>query len=245
MARKPVVALVGRPNVGKSTLFNRLVGMRMSVTDDIPGTTRDRVQAESDWNGVNFHVVDTGGIEVYEPKGVRDTSPLAEGSKEFVEEIRAQAMIAIQDADIVVMLVDINHGITGADQEIARILRQSERPVLVAANKGDNLDQKHDSYEFYGLGVGEVYPISAIHGVGVGDLLDAMVEAMDIDNPEYEVPEDDSIKIAIVGRPKRGQEQHAESPHRARARHRQPARRNHPRRHRHASALSRPGNHAD
>lgn len=204
MASKPVVALVGRPNVGKSTLFNRLVGMRMSVTDDIPGTTRDRVQAESDWNGINFHVVDTGGIEVYEPKGVRDTAPLAEGSKQFVAEIKAQALIAIQDADVIVMLVDIDHGVTGADQEIAGILRRSERPVLVAANKADNHGQKTDAFEFYGLGLGEVHPISAIHGLGVGDLLDAIVRAMDIERGEYEEPEDDSLKIAILGRPNVG-----------------------------------------
>ena len=205
MARKPVVALVGRPNVGKSTLFNRLVGQRLAVTDDIPGTTRDRIQAESDWNGITFHVVDTGGIEVYEPKGVRDTSPLAEGSADFVREIRAQALIAIQDADVIVLLTDITHGVTGADEEIAQILRRSERPVLVAANKADNLDQKNTALEFYGLGLGEVYPISAIHGVGVGDLLDGITATMKVNAPEFSQEDDeDTLKIAIVGRPNAG-----------------------------------------
>ena len=106
MARKPLVALVGRPNVGKSSLFNRLVGQRHAVTDDRPGTTRDRLRGESHWNGINFHILDTGGIEIYQPKGVRDESPLAEGSKDFVEEIRKQAFIAIEDADVIIMLVD-------------------------------------------------------------------------------------------------------------------------------------------
>ncbi|MEO0562851.1 MAG: GTPase, partial [Chloroflexota bacterium] len=174
MARKPVVALVGRPNVGKSTLFNRLVGKRVAVTDDVPGTTRDRIQGESDWAGYEFHVVDTGGIEVYEPKTVNDPQPLAEGSAKFLQEMRAQAMVAIQDADVIVMLVDITHGMTGADQEIASILRRSERPVLVGVNKADNLSMNTASYEFYGLGLGEIHPISAIHGDGVGDLLDGV-----------------------------------------------------------------------
>ncbi len=204
MARKPVVALVGRPNVGKSTLFNRLVGKRMAVTDDIPGTTRDRIQSESDWVGYQFHVVDTGGIEVYEPRSVRDASPLAEGSAEFIKEMRAQAMLAIQDADVIVMLVDITHGMTGADQEIATILRRSQRPVLVAVNKADHYSQNDAAYEFYGLGLGEVYPISAIHGDGVGDLLDGVVAGFEGFDPGYEEENDDVLKIAIIGRPNVG-----------------------------------------
>jgi GTP-binding protein len=204
MARKPLVALVGRPNVGKSTLFNRLVGERMAVTDVIPGTTRDRIQSESDWRGATFHVVDTGGIEVYQPKGSRDESPLAEGSAEFVPQIRAQALQAIQDADVIVLLVDLVHGITAADEEIAEILRRSSKPVVVAANKADTLDQNEDAVEFYALGLGDVVAISAIHGLGVGDLLDKVVDAFAEIPLEGEDEDEDHLKIAIVGRPNAG-----------------------------------------
>ncbi|MCC6801897.1 MAG: ribosome biogenesis GTPase Der [Anaerolineae bacterium] len=203
MARKPLIALVGRPNVGKSMLFNRLVGERMAVTDEIPGTTRDRLVSEFDWRGRVFQVVDTGGIEVYQPKGTRDTSPLAEGSADFVPQIKAQAMLAVQDADLVVMLVDIDAGITAADEEIAEILRRSEKPVLVAANKADHLNHTDNAVEFYALGLGEVFAVSAIHGLGVGDLLDAVCDALEGDEiPEQEA--DDHLKIAIVGRPNVG-----------------------------------------
>lgn len=205
MARKALIALVGRPNVGKSTLFNRLVGERMAVTDEIPGTTRDRLQAESDWRGVTFNVVDTGGIEVYEPKGSRDIAPLAEGSADFVPQIRAQAMLAIQEADAIVMLVDANHGITAADEEIAEILRRTEKPVIVAANKADTLDKMDDALEFYALGLGEVVPISAIHGLGVGDLLDAVIDSVaDLPADLDEEEDEHRPKIAIVGRPNVG-----------------------------------------
>jgi GTP-binding protein len=205
MARKPLVALVGRPNVGKSTLFNRLVGQRMAVTHEIPGTTRDRIQSESDWNGVEFHVIDTGGIEVYEPKGSRDTSPLAEGSADFVPQIRAQALLAVQDADVIIMLVDASHGITAADEEVAEILRRTQKPVLIAANKTDDLRRADEAVEFYSLGLGDVYPISAYHGLGVGDLLDGVVEALKeaplaLEDDE----EEDHLRIAIVGRPNVG-----------------------------------------
>ncbi len=205
MARKPLVALVGRPNVGKSTLFNRLVGERMAVTDSIPGTTRDRIQSESFWRGIDFNVIDTGGIEVYQPKGSRDTSPLAEGSAEFVPQIKAQALQAVQEADVIVMLVDATHGITAADEEIAEILRRTHKPILVAANKVDNPSRKDDAIEFYNLGLGEVYPISAYHSIGVGDFLDGVVEAF------HTLPEDlgeeddeDILRISIIGRPNVG-----------------------------------------
>ncbi|MBC6935194.1 MAG: ribosome biogenesis GTPase Der [Chloroflexi bacterium] len=206
MARKPVVALVGRPNVGKSTLFNRLVGERMAVTDAIPGTTRDRLQAQADWRGLDFDVIDTGGIEIYQPKGSRDTSPLAEGSIDFVEQIKEQAFIAVSEADVIVLLVDAVHGITAADQEIAEILRRNEgKPILVAANKADNPKVAENAVEFYGLGLGPVFPISAYHGIGVGDLLDAVVDALR-QTPAEEKAEDheDILKIAIVGRPNVG-----------------------------------------
>lgn len=204
MAQKPLVALVGRPNVGKSTLFNRLVGERLAVVDEIPGTTRDRLQAEAEWVGIPFLVVDTGGIEVYQPKGSRNTAPLAEGSADFIPQIKAQALMAIEDADVIVLLVDANHGITAADEEISEILRRTNKPVLVAANKTDSLKRSLDAVEFYALGLGEVFPVSAIHGTGVGDLLDAVVGAfknLPNVNPE---DEDDHLKIAIVGRPNVG-----------------------------------------
>ncbi|GAB4526394.1 MAG: ribosome biogenesis GTPase Der [Anaerolineae bacterium] len=205
MARKPMVALVGRPNVGKSTLFNRLVGERMAVTHDIPGTTRDRIQSQFDWRGVIFNVVDTGGIEIYEPKGSRDVSPLAEGSADFVPQIRAQAMTAINDADVIIMVVDAMQGITAADEEIAEILRRTDKPVIVAANKADTIEKADEAFEFYALGVGAVVSISAIHGLGTGDLLDEVVNALE----EAEVnlddeDEDEHLKIAIVGRPNAG-----------------------------------------
>ncbi len=206
MARKPIVALVGRPNVGKSTLFNRLVGERMAVTDPIPGTTRDRIQADAEWIGVTFTVVDTGGIEIYQPKGSRNTAPLAEGSVEFVPQIKAQALQAVQEADVVVMLVDAVHGITAADEEIAQILRRNEgKPILVAANKLDTLKKTGDAVEFYSLGLGDVYPISAYHGSGVGDLLDGIVEAFkQIPDLTEEEEDEDILRIAIVGRPNVG-----------------------------------------
>jgi GTP-binding protein len=203
--RKPIVAIVGRPNVGKSTLFNRLVGERKSVTSEIPGTTRDRLLGDSDWRGAAFTVVDTGGIEVYEPRGARDLAPLAEGSADFVQEIRAQALIAVEDADLVLLMVDAEQGITAADEEIAEILRKTEKPILIAANKADNEQRRVDAVEFYALGVGEeVYPISAIHGTGTGDLLDGIVDALGNAPKEDLEEEDESLKISIVGRPNVG-----------------------------------------
>jgi GTP-binding protein len=210
MSRKALVALVGRPNVGKSTLFNRLVGERRAVVDAIPGTTRDRLFGEFDWHGRVFGVIDTGGIEVYQPKGTRDENPLSEGSIEFVPQIKAQALLALADADIIVLVVDAVQGVTAADEEIAEILRRTEKPVLVAANKADHMGQNKDAIEFYGLGLGEVFPLSAIHGVGVGDLLDAVVGHAQALFPELaELPGDDAeeepvMKVAIVGRPNVG-----------------------------------------
>jgi GTP-binding protein len=154
--RKPLIALVGRPNVGKSTLFNRIIGERKAVISEIPGTTRDRLQSDADWNGVPFTVIDTGGIEVYQPKGGRDLSPLAEGSLDFVLQIRGQAMIAIEEADLIVMVVDTQQGVTAADEEIATILQKTDKPVIVAANKMDNRQHYNDTLEFYTLGLGEV-----------------------------------------------------------------------------------------
>jgi GTP-binding protein len=204
MARKLVVALVGRPNVGKSTLFNRLVGERMAVTHDIPGTTRDRLQGVSDWRGVTFNVIDTGGIEIYQPKGARDESPLAEGSADFVPQIKAQALHAIEEADVIIMLVDLIHGVTAADEEIAEILRRTNKPILIAANKADTHAKENDAMEFYALGLGVVTPISAIHGLGVGDLLDEVINSLENAEIDFGDDDDDQLKIAIVGRPNAG-----------------------------------------
>ena len=205
MARNPIVALVGRPNVGKSTLFNRLVGERVAVTHEIPGTTRDRLHGESFWNGVTFQVVDTGGIEVYQPAGSRDESPLAEGSRDFVREIIDQAMIAIADADVIILVVDAQFGVTAADEAIAEILRRSDKPVLVAANKIDDKMHESEVYDFYSLGMEIVVGISAIHGLGVGDMLDELVTTFgDLDSQFEGDEEEDHLKIAIVGRPNAG-----------------------------------------
>jgi GTP-binding protein len=205
MSRKPLVALVGRPNVGKSTLFNRLIGERAAVTAPMPGTTRDRLHGDSFWNGVHFRVVDTGGIEVYQPKGTRDEAPLAEGSSQFIAEIRNQALIAMGQADVIVFVVDVRSGITAADEEIAEILRRTSKPVVIAANKADELKFKDHAIEFYGLGLGEVAACSAIHGPGVGDLLDAVIESLGAG--EWQDDEDetsDHLRIAIVGKPNAG-----------------------------------------
>jgi GTP-binding protein len=200
MSAKALVALVGRPNVGKSTLFNRIVGQRLAVVSEVPGTTRDRLYADADWSGVGFTLVDTGGIEVTEGW---HTEPLSEDSARFLPLIRQQAAIAIQDADVIVQVVDGQAGITAADREVADILRQSNKPVIIAANKLESTKLWDSAYEFYELALGEVFPISALHGSGVGDLLDAIVEGI----PAVEAPdeeEDDSIKIAILGRPNVG-----------------------------------------
>ena len=203
MPRKPVVALVGRPNVGKSTLFNRLVGERLAVTHEMPGTTRDRLHGESDWAGAAFQVIDTGGIEVWQPSGARDESPLAEGSKDFVDEIIQQALVAIADADIIILLVDAQVGVTAADEAIAGILRRSDKTVLVAANKIDDRRNRDEAWDFYSLGLDAVFGISAIHGLGVGDLLDELVLRLG-EMAEWDEEEDEHLRIAIVGRPNAG-----------------------------------------
>jgi GTP-binding protein len=201
--RKPLVALVGRPNVGKSTLFNRLIGERKAVTSEIPGTTRDRLQGEVDWGGLAFNLIDTGGIEVRSAAEL-SASPLEEGSREFVQEIRAQAMIAIQEADVVVMVVDVLDGITAADEEVGEILRRSNKPIIVAASKADNDARIRDAADFYSLGLGEVIAVSGLQGIQTGDLLDAIIAALP-PAPEFDPEaEDNSIKIAIVGRPNVG-----------------------------------------
>jgi GTP-binding protein len=212
--QKPVVALVGRPNVGKSTLFNRLTGERLAVVDEIPGTTRDRLHAPAEWAGVDFIVVDTGGIDPTKVKVGEGREPLSIGSKDFIKEIRYQAEAAIREADAVLFLVDVESGITPADEEVAQILRQFQAdvdgklspPVLLVVNKCDSKDRWDAAMAFYELGMGEVHPISAMHGTGSGDMLDALIETLGVQPAEEgaEEEEDESVKIAIVGKPNAG-----------------------------------------
>jgi len=203
---KPVVALVGRPNVGKSTLFNRLAGERLAIVDDTPCTTRDRLFGEAEWNGRGFSIVDTGGID---PTHGGKT-PLSTGSVDFIEDIRRQAQVAIQEADAVLFVNDGETGVTEPDREVATILRRSQKklpdgtfwpPIFLVVNKCESRERREQSSEFYELGLGEPYAISAIHGTSTGDLLDALVASF----PEQKEDEiDDSIKIALVGKPNAG-----------------------------------------
>ena len=201
----PIVAIVGRPNVGKSTLFNRLAGEQLAIVDDIPGTTRDRLFAESEWNGRRFHIIDTGGID----PTTGEATPLSIGSADFIQEIRDQALVAVQEADAILFVVDSVSGVTSSDAEVADLLRGLQKkkngikwpPILLVANKADNKKLRESVVEFYELGLGEPYAISANHGTGTGDLLDALVASFPI---QAEEEEDDSVKIAIVGKPNSG-----------------------------------------
>lgn len=187
--RKPVVAIVGRQNVGKSTLLNRLVGKNLAIVDDFPGTTRDRIMASVSYHGTDFDVVDTGGIEL------RPESPIASGINEQVE-------IAIRDADVIVFLLDIRDGIIPSDLEIADRLRKTEKPLIVVANKADNRAYESRIAEFYQLGLGVPIPISAYHGRGTGDMLDSIVNLLPAST--FVETETERIKVAIVGRPNVG-----------------------------------------
>ncbi|MEX1020670.1 MAG: ribosome biogenesis GTPase Der [Litorilinea sp.] len=205
--RKPVVALVGRPNVGKSTLFNKLVGSRTAIVEDLPGTTRDRIYGDSDWNGVGFIVIDTGGLEApSELHGKRSRhavqTPLATDSVNFVEHIQNQARLALEEADAVILVVDGRDGVTAADSDIAAVLRATEKPIFVAVNKSESRQSQLDAVEFWQLGLAEPIAISAYHGEGVGDLLDEVVKVL----PPYPFEEEsvEGIGIAIVGRPNVG-----------------------------------------
>ena len=205
--KKPVIVLVGRPNVGKSTLFNRLVGERLAIIDDVPGTTRDRLVAEGDWAGHDFFVVDTGGID---PTRQRSQEPLSIGSADFIADIRAQAEIAMEEADVIVLLTDAQQGVTEADREIVQMLRRRQSivagknhpPIVLVVNKADSDLYRTNALDFYSLGLGEPFPISAIHGTGTGDLLDEVVAHFPQAAEDEE--EDSSIKVAIVGKPNAG-----------------------------------------
>ena len=205
---KPIVALVGRPNVGKSTLFNRLVGERLAIVDETPGTTRDRLFGEAEWNGRAFHVVDTGGIDP--THGGR--TPLSIGSADFINEIRTQAKVAIDEADAVLFVTDGDAGVTASDLEVADILRRSQKkledgtfwpPIFVVVNKAESKERRDAAPQFYELGLGDPIPVSAVHGTGTGDLLDVLVASFPDPKGAAE-EEDDSIKIAIVGKPNAG-----------------------------------------
>jgi GTP-binding protein len=209
---KPIVAIVGRPNVGKSTLFNRLTGERLAVVDDVPGTTRDRLHADADWSGLEFVVVDTGGIDPIKVAQGSGRQALSIGSAEFVDQIRDQAQQAIRDADAVIFVVDVEDGVTPADLEVAQILRTHQRkvdgriqpPVLLAVNKVDSTARRAAVPAFYELGMGEPYPISGIHGSGTGDMLDALVALLKENAIEREDTGEQDISIALLGKPNAG-----------------------------------------
>lgn len=187
---KPLVAIVGRPNVGKSMLFNRIVGERLAIVEDTPGVTRDRLYASCEWNGAKFDIVDTGGIE-------------PSTDDEILLFIREQAQIAIDTADVIVLVTELGTGVTAADRDVARMLLKSQKPVVLAVNKCDKTGEPDPGfYEFYSLGLGDPIAVSAVHGHGTGDLLDACVNALP-QTPEDE-EEDDRIKVAVIGKPNVG-----------------------------------------
>lgn len=188
MAR-PVMAIVGRANVGKSTIFNRIVGGRMAIVEDKPGVTRDRLYGQAEWNGVKFSVIDTGGIELFE-------------SDELLKSVRVQAELAIDEAAVIVFVVDAQVGITREDEEVAKLLFRSRKPVILAVNKVDNLRMRDEIYEFYKLGFGDPVAVSGVHGTGIGDLLDAALEH--IPRHSEEDYGEDVIKVALIGRPNVG-----------------------------------------
>jgi GTP-binding protein len=185
---KPVVAIVGRPNVGKSTIFNRIVGERVSIVEDIPGITRDRIYSAADWLTHEFNIIDTGGIDI--------------GDEPFLEQIRAQAEIAIQEADVIIFLTNGREGVTAADEQVAKILYKTKKPVVLAINKIDNPDMRPMIYDFYTLGFGEPFPISGSHGLGLGDLLDEV--AKNFPDEDEEIYPDNVIKFSLIGRPNVG-----------------------------------------
>lgn len=187
---KPTVAIVGRPNVGKSTFFNYIVGKRISIVEDTPGVTRDRVYADTNWRGRNFTLVDTGGIE-------------PESDDIILSQMREQANLAISMADVIVFVTDIKQGVTAADNDIALMLRKSKKPIVLVCNKADNYGKVPDElYEFYNLGLGEPHRVSAVNAIGIGDVLDAIYEELPPKSEDED--ETDVIKVAIIGKPNVG-----------------------------------------
>ena len=187
---KPTVAIVGRPNVGKSTLFNYIVGKRISIVEDTPGVTRDRVYAEGNWRGRSFTLVDTGGIE-------------PESDDVILSQMREQANLAISMADVIVFVTDLKQGVTAADSDIALMLKKSKKPIVLVCNKADNYGKVSDDiYEFYNLGLGEPHRVSAANAIGIGDMLDAIYEKLPPQTDDKN--EDEAIKVAIIGKPNVG-----------------------------------------
>lgn len=183
----PTIAIVGRPNVGKSTLFNRIAGERISIVEDIPGVTRDRIYATGEWLGREFSIIDTGGIDL--------------SDEPFMEQIKHQAEIAIDEADVIIFVASGKEGVTDADEFVSRILYKSNKPVILAVNKVDNPEMRNDIFEFYSLGLGEPYPVSGSHGLGLGDVLDEAVKHF---STEIEPEEEGVIKFSLIGRPNVG-----------------------------------------
>ena len=184
----PVVAIVGRPNVGKSTIFNRLAGERISIVDDVSGVTRDRIYAKGEWLGKTFNIIDTGGIDITD--------------EPFMSQIKLQAQVAIEEADVIIFLTSVREGVTDADENVARILYQSDKPVILAVNKVDNPEMRAEIFDFYSLGLGEPYPVSGSHGLGLGDLLDSVVANFPSEDENAE--EEDIINFSFIGRPNVG-----------------------------------------
>lgn len=185
---KPVVAIVGRPNVGKSTIFNRIVGERVSIVEDTPGVTRDRIYSSGEWLNYQFNLIDTGGIDI--------------GDEPFLSQIRQQAEIAIDEADVIIFLTNGREGVTSADEEVAKILYRSNKPIVVAVNKVDNPEMRGSIYDFYALGFGEPFPISGSHGLGLGDLLDEV--AKHFKNVGSEDYDEGTVQFSLIGRPNVG-----------------------------------------
>ncbi len=202
---KPLVAIVGRPNVGKSTFFNRMIGERVAIVEDRPGTTRDRIYGDTDWNGRDFTLIDTGGLELGTDIPVGQVG-LNGQPGDIMKRVQAQAQLAIEEADVIVFMVDARTGITAADEEVAEMLRRTNKPVILAANKADNAARRLDAVEFYTLGLGEPITVSSIQGTGTGDLLDVIVDALppEEERPEEEEEDEDVVRVAIVGRPNVG-----------------------------------------